>query len=254
VKEEDYAVIRCTGMSCPAQLQAGLRHFASRGGMDIDGLGDKLCQQLVETGRVKTFADLYRLDLPALLSLERMGEKSAENLLQALERSKETTLRRFLYALGVRHVGEATAKALAEHFRDVRALFEASEEELTQVKDVGPAMAKEIGAFFHEPQNREVIEQLLALGVAPAPPAEVQRGPFFAKTVVLTGGLQGLSRDQAKEEIERRGGKVAGSVSKKTDLVVAGEGGGSKLKKAGELGVKVIDQEAFMALLNGDPS
>lgn len=254
VKEEDGAILRCTGMSCPAKLQAGLRHFASRGAMDIDGMGDKLAAQLVETGRVKTFADAYRLDLPTLLSLERMGEKSAENLLAALAKSKATTLRRFLYALGVRHVGEATAKALAEHFRDVRKLYEASEEELTVVKDVGPAMAKEIAAFFHEPQNREVIDALLALGVTPEPPAEVKRGPFFGKTLVLTGGLERLSREQAKEEIERRGGKVAGSVSKKTDFVIAGEGGGSKLKKAGELGVKVLDEQAFQTLLSEDPA
>jgi DNA ligase (NAD+) len=250
VKEEDGAILRCTGMSCPAKLQAGLRHFASRGAMDIDGMGDKLSAQLVETGKVKTLSDAYRLDLPTLLSLERMGEKSAENLLAALARSKATTLRRFLYALGVRHVGESTAKALAEHFRDVRRLFQASEDDLTSVKDVGPAMSKEIAAFFHEPQNQAEIEALLALGVTPEPPAELKQGPFFGKTLVLTGGLEGLSREQAKEEIERRGGKVSGSVSKKTDFVVAGEGGGSKLKKAGELGVKVIDEQAFLALLS----
>lgn len=250
VREEDGAITRCTGMSCPAQLQAGLRHFASRPAMDIDGFGDKLCAQLVETGKVKTFADVYRLTFEDLLSLDRLAEKSAENLREALTRSKHTTLRRFLYALGIRHVGEATAKALAEHFRDVRRLYEASEEDLLAVKDVGPAMATEIAAFFHEPQNQAVIDQLLALGVHPEPPAEVKQGPFFGKTVVLTGGLGNLSREQAKEEIERRGGKVSGSVSKKTDFVVAGEGGGSKLKKATELGVRVIDEQAFLALLN----
>jgi DNA ligase (NAD+) len=248
-RDEGEAVTRCTGASCPAQLVEKLRHFASRTAMDVDGMGDKLCQQLISSGRVKNFADLYRLDQAKLLSLERMGEKSAENILANLERSKRTTLRRFLYALGVRHVGEATAKTLADHFRDVKKLYDAPVEELTRVKDVGPAMAEEIHAFFAEPQNRDVIEQLLSLGVTPEPPAEAKASTFTGKTVVLTGTLTGLSREQAKEEVERRGGKVSGSVSRKTDLVVAGEDAGSKLKKATELGVRVIDEKAFLALL-----
>ena len=249
VMDEDGAILRCTGLDCPAQLQARLQHFASRGGMDIEGLGDKLAAQLVESGRVKRAADLYRLDLATLTGLERMGEKSAQNFLEALERSKHPPLRRFLYALGIRHVGDATARALADQFRDVRALYDADAEALTRVKDVGPEMAKVIAGFFSEPQNREGIEALLGAGVTPQPPEDVSRGPFAGKTVVLTGSLGALTREQAKEEVERRGGKVSGSVSKKTDFVVAGEEAGSKLKKATELGVRVLDERAFLDLL-----
>ena len=249
VMDEDGAILRCTGLDCPAQLQARLQHFASRGGMDIEGLGDKLAAQLVESGLVKRAADLYRLDLPTLTGLERMGEKSARNFLEALERSKQPPLRRFLYALGIRHVGDATARALADHFKDVRALYDADAEALTRVKDVGPEMAKVIAGFFSEPQNREGIEALLAAGVAPRPPEGTSRGPFAGRTVVLTGTLTALTREQAKEEVERRGGKVSGSVSRKTDFVIAGEEAGSKLKKAAGLGVKVLDERAFLDLL-----
>jgi DNA ligase (NAD+) len=251
IRDEEGAIIRCTGASCPAQLVANLRHFASRPAMDIDGLGEKLCIQLVASGLVKNYADLYRLDATTLENLERLGEKSAQNLVDALARSKKTTLRRFLYALGIRHVGEATAKALAEHFREVSALHKASAEDLTRVKDVGPAMAEEIHAFFAEPQNQAVIDDLLAQGVTPEPPAQSQGGTFAGKSVVLTGTLPTLTREQAKEEIERRGGKVSSSVSKKTDFVVAGEDAGSKLKKATELGVRVLDEKAFVELLKG---
>jgi DNA ligase (NAD+) len=212
-----------------------------------------LCEQLVERGLVKTLADPYRLTLEQLLSLERMGEKSAEKLLAAIERSKDTTLRRFLFALGIRHVGEATARALAEHFLDVHAMFEVDAPAFERVKDVGPEMARALHTFFSEPQNRAVIEDLLSLGVRPAPPEVVVAGAFAGKTVVLTGAMTGLTREQAKEAIERRGGKVSGSVSKKTDLVVAGEDAGSKLKKAQELGVKIVDEPGFLALLEENP-
>ena len=249
IREEDGAITRCTGLACPAQLKGNIRHFASRAAMDIDGLGEKLCEQLVARGLVKNYADLYHLDMEKLLSIERMGEKSAQNVLGAIERSKRTTLRRFLYALGIRHVGEATARALAEHFRDVRALYQASEEDLMQVRDIGPAMASEIHAYFHEPQNRGVIDALLAAGVQPEPPQIPAGGPFSGKTVVLTGSLEALTRDQAKEEIERRGGRIADSVSRRTDLVISGAGAGSKLKKAEQLGIKVLDESAFRKLL-----
>jgi DNA ligase (NAD+) len=249
VRDPEGAIIRCTGASCPAQLVANLRHFASRTAMDIDGLGEKLCQQLVASGKVKNYADLYRLDLPTLAGLERMGEKSAENLLAALNRSKHTTLRRFLYALGIRHVGEATARALAEHFKDTRALYTATPEDIARVRDVGEQMATEIHAFFHEEQNRTAIEALFEMGVAPSPPEAAKGGPFANKTVVLTGTLEKMTREQAKEEIERRGGKVSGSVSRKTDWLIAGQEAGSKIKKAQELGVPVLDEQGFLQLL-----
>ncbi|WP_257460715.1 NAD-dependent DNA ligase LigA [Archangium lipolyticum] len=252
VRDEEGAIIRCTGATCPAQMVEKVRHFASRTAMDIDGLGEKLAGQLVEKGLVKTFADLYHLTRGRLLELERMGEKSADNLLANIERSKQTTQPRFLYALGIRHVGEATAKTLAESFPDVRQLYEASLEDITRVKDVGPTMAQVIHAFFREPQNRDAINALLEAGITPAAPRVVKTGTFAGKTVVLTGGLTGMSREQAKEEIERRGGKVSGSVSRKTDIVVAGEDAGSKLKKAQELGLRILDEQAFLQLLQTD--
>ncbi len=250
VREEDGAVTRCTGLACPAQLKRNVRHFASRPAMDIDGMGEKLCNQLVEQGLVKSYADFYALTAETLVGLERLGEKSAANLVAAIARSKQTSLRRFIYALGVRHVGEATAKTLAEHFRDLRALFTASPEELTRVRDVGEEMAKEISAFFHEPQNQAVIEALLEAGIRPEPPPQAASGGVFQdKTVVLTGSLTEMTREAAKEEIERRGGRVAGSVSRKTDLVVAGADAGTKIKKAQELGVLIVDERAFRSML-----
>ncbi|RKG89251.1 NAD-dependent DNA ligase LigA [Corallococcus sp. CA049B] len=251
-KDEDGAIIRCTGASCPAQLVEKVRHFASRIAMDIEGLGDKLAMQLVTSGQVKTFADLFALTRDSLLKLERMGEKSADNLLASIEGSKATTQRRFLYSLGIRHVGDSTARALAEAFPEVKSLFTASLEDISRVKDVGPVMAQVIHTFFQEPQNQAAIQALLDAGVHPAPPAVATGGPFVGKTVVLTGTMERLAREQAKEEIERRGGKVSGSVSRKTDFVVAGEDAGTKLKKAQELGVRILDEQAFLKLLEGD--
>ncbi|RKG53125.1 NAD-dependent DNA ligase LigA [Corallococcus sp. AB011P] len=251
-KDEDGAIIRCTGASCPAQLVEKVRHFASRIAMDIEGLGDKLAMQLVTSGQVKTFADLFALTRDSLLKLERMGEKSADNLLASIAGSKDTTQRRFLYSLGIRHVGDSTARALAESFPEVKSLFTASLEDISRVKDVGPVMAQVIHTFFQEPQNQATIQALLDAGVQPAPPAVATGGPFVGKTVVLTGTMERLAREQAKEEIERRGGKVSGSVSRKTDFVVAGEDAGTKLKKAQELGVRILDEQAFLKLLEGD--
>ncbi len=248
--DEDGAILRCTGLACPAQLLGHLRHFASRGGLDIEGLGEKLCAQLVGSGLVQRQADLYRLTVESLAGLERMGEKSAQNLVAALQKSRRPPLRRFLYALGIRHVGEATARTLAEAFPDVHRLYDASEADLTRVKDVGPEMARAISAFFHDDKNRENIEALLQAGVQPEPPGAPTGGPFSGKTVVLTGTLSGMTREQAKEEVERRGGKVSGSVSRKTDWVVAGAEAGSKLKKAQEYGVKVVDEAGFLDLLS----
>ncbi|MCI0572166.1 MAG: NAD-dependent DNA ligase LigA [Myxococcaceae bacterium] len=251
-REEEGAVIRCTNeVDCPAQMHQQLLHFASRNAMDVEGLGEELAGQLLRARLVRTPADLYRLSREQLVALERMGEKSADNLLQAIERSKHVTLRRFLYALGIRQVGEATARTLAGSFRDVRALADADVERLTQVKDVGPLVARSIHHYFQVPTNRALVEALLAAGVAPTPPEEVSGGALAGKTVVLTGELSAMSREEAKAEIERRGGKVSGSVSRKTDLVVAGEAAGSKLKKAQELGVKVLDEQGLLALLQG---
>jgi DNA ligase (NAD+) len=249
VRDEDGAIVRCTGVACPAQLQGNIRHFASRAAMDIDGLGEKLCAQLVGQGLVKDYADLYQLDRAKLIAVDRMGEKSSQNLIDSIERSKHTTLRRFLYALSVRHVGEATAKLLADHFKSIDAISDATEQDLMRVKEVGPAMAKAIRSFFEEPQNRAVVARLLQAGVRPAPPDEASAGPFSGKTVVLSGALSILTREQAKEEIERRGGRISGNVSGKTDLVVAGEDAGTKLKRARELGVRILTEREFQALL-----
>jgi DNA ligase (NAD+) len=248
------AITRCTNLSCPAQLHGRLRHFASRGAMDIEGLGDQTCSQLVERGLVKTPADLYGLTREQWLGLERMGDKSVDNLLAALDRSKQSSLRRFIYALGIRQVGEATARALALQFQTIERLLDATLDELQGVRDVGPEVAEQIHDFTQTAENREAVRRLLAAGIQPAPEVVLARGPFAGKTVVLTGSLSGYSREQAKAEIERRGGRVSGSVSRKTDLVVAGEDSGSKLKKAAELGVRVVDEAAFSALLQeGQP-
>jgi DNA ligase (NAD+) len=250
----DEAIARCTGgLVCPAQRKQALRHFASRHAMDIEGLGEKLIDQLVESGRIETAADLYRLRVDDLAELERMAEKSAANVVGAIARSRDTTLERFIYALGIRHVGEATARDLAAHFGALDPLLDADEGALVQVRDVGPVLAESIRDFFAEPHNRAVIAALRAAGVhwkegAPRRPAE---GLLTGRTFVLTGTLPTLSRDDAKALLEAAGATVAGSVSKKTDYVVAGAEAGSKLVKAEALGVKVIDEAEMRALLGG---
>ena len=252
VREEGEADYRCTGgLFCSAQRKQALLHFAGRRAVDIEGLGDKLVDQLVDSGVVKTLPDLYRLGLTALASLERMADKSAQNIVAALETSKQTTLPRFLYGLGIRHVGEATAKALARHFGKLDAIVDASEDQLLQVPDVGPIVAQSIHTFFQQAHNREVVEQLRACGLRweegePSPAAQL---PLAGKTFVLTGTLPTLSRDEAKEMLEAAGARVAGSVSKKTDYVVAGEEAGTKLDKARELGIAVLDEAGLRALL-----
>ena len=254
VRGEDEAVARCTGgLFCPAQRKQALLHFAGRRAMDIDGLGDKLVEQLVDAAIVKTPVDIYRLGIVALANLERMGEKSAQNLLAAIDRSRHTTLARFIFALGIRNVGEATARDLARHFGKLDALLAADEGALQQVPDVGPIVAKSIVEFLGEPHNLEVIEQLRAAGVhwEEGEPVAAAGGRLAGKTLVLTGALPTLSRDEAKAIIEAQGGKVAGSVSKKTDYVVAGSDAGSKLTKAEELGIAILDEEGLMALLEG---
>ena len=252
IRPEGEAVARCVGgLYCRAQRKEAIRHFASRRALDIEGLGDKLVEQLVERERVRDPADLFALDAATLADLERMGSKSAVNLALALERSKTTTLARFLYALGIREVGEATALALAEHFGALEALMVADEERLRQVPDIGPVVAAAVRAFFQEPHNRDIIARLRAAGVrwpeTAARPANDRR--LAGKTVVLTGTLESLSRDRATASLRALGAKVAGSVSKKTDYVVAGRDAGSKLDKARELGVTVLDEAGLLALL-----
>lgn len=248
------AVARCTGgLFCPAQRKEAIKHFASRRAMDIEGLGDKLVEQLVDKGWVKSPADLYNLTLQQLTELDRMGETSAANLLKALDKSKRSTLPRFLYALGIREVGEATAQALAQHFGTLERLLGARREALEEVPDVGPVVAGHVAAFFQQPHNREVIEALQAAGVSWPAMKAVTGGPkpLAGKTFVLTGTLSSLTRDQAKQKIQLLGGKVTGSVSKKTDYVVAGENPGSKLDDAKELGVSILDEGAFLKMLRG---
>jgi DNA ligase (NAD+) len=251
-KPEDEAIARCTGgLFCPAQRKQALLHFASRRAMDIEGLGEKLVDQMIDNAVVKTPSDLYKLGLLALAHLERMAEKSASNLLAAIDKSRQTTLARFIYALGIRNVGEATAKDLARHFGSLDALMEADIDGLQQVPDVGPVVAASIAHFFAERHNLEVIEQLRAGGVnwSDSAPALEVASAMTGKTFVLTGTLPSLTREAAKELIEARGGKVAGSVSKKTDFVVAGIEAGSKLTKAQELGVTILDETQLMELL-----
>jgi DNA ligase (NAD+) len=255
VRLDGEAAVRCTGgLFCPAQRKQALLHFAGRRAMDIEGLGDKLVDQLVDRGLVRTPADVYRLNAETLAGLERMAEKSASNLLAAIETSKATTLARFIFALGIRNVGEATAKDLAQHFGSLDRLIAAPEAELLAVRDVGPIVAQSILQFFAEPHNRDVVGQLRDAGVRWPESTGVQHsaGILAGKTLVLTGTLPTLTRDAAKERIEAAGGKVAGSVSKKTDYVVAGEEAGSKLAKAQELGVAILDEAGLLALLAAD--
>ncbi len=262
VREEGEKVWRCTGAACPAQLVARLLHFAQRRAMDVEGLGEVAAGQLVEKGLVKDFADLYAVPLEEWRRIfarprkaevgdkrRELPEKAAQNLVDALERSKHTTLRRLLFGLGIPQVGEATAAQLARHFAELGRLLDAGEEELQAVRDVGPEVAREIRAWTGEPRNRAVVERLLAAGVVAAPEAAPRGGAFAGKSVVLTGTLAKLSRDEARAEVERRGGRVTGSVSRKTDLVVAGEEAGSKLEKARELGVAVVGEAEFLAML-----
>jgi DNA ligase (NAD+) len=251
-KQEDEADWRCTGgLFCPAQRKQAILHFAQRRALDIEGLGDKLVDQLVDANVIKTLPDLYRLGLTSLAALDRMADKSAQNILAALEKSKQTTLPRFLYGLGIRQIGESTARDLAKHFGSLDAIMDATEEQLLQVNDVGPIVAHSLRTFFDQPHNREVMEQLRAVGITwpEGAPASSAPQPLLGKTFVLTGTFPTLSRDEAKDKLEAAGAKVSGSVSKKTSYVVAGQEAGSKLDKAKELGVEVIDEAQMLAML-----
>ena len=252
VREEGEADFRCIGgLFCGAQRKQAILHFAQRRAVEIEGLGDKLVEQLVDANVIRTLPDLYRLGLSALASLERMADKSAQNIVDALEKSKHTTLPRFIYGLGIRHVGEATAKELARHFGQLDAIMNADEPALLEVNDVGPIVAQSIRTFFAQPHNREVVEQFRACGITweeGTADSDLPK-PLAGKTFVLTGTLPTLGRDEAKDRIEAVGGKVSGSVSKKTHFVVAGSEAGSKLDKAQELGVTVLDEAALLEML-----
>jgi DNA ligase (NAD+) len=257
VREEGEADYRCTGgLFCSAQRKQAILHFAHRRAVDIEDLGDKLVEQLVDAGLVNTLPDVYRLGFAALATLDRMAEKSANNVLASIEKSKPTTLPRFLFGLGIRHVGEATAKELVRHFGKMDAIMDATVDQLLQVPDVGPIVAQSLRTFFDQAHNREVVEQLRACGVTwtEGVPSAGASLPLAGQTYVLTGTLPTLSRDQAKDMLEALGAKVAGSVSKKTHGVVAGTEAGSKLDKAQELGIPVLDEAALLALVNAHSS
>ena len=255
IRLADEAVARCTGgLICPAQRKQAITHFASRKALDIEGLGEKLADQLVEANLVHSLDDIYKLEVATLANLARMAQKSAQNVVDALNHSKQTTLARFIYGLGIRNVGESTAKDLAAHFGGLQALLDAPLEALLQVNDVGPIVAESILQFFGEPHNRQVIESMQKLGMYWSETAGKQAafGVLLGKTLVLTGMLPNLSRDAAQALIEAAGGKVSGSVSKKTHYVVAGSDAGSKLEKAQELGVAVINEAELLTLLDAD--
>jgi DNA ligase (NAD+) len=252
---EGEAIARCTGgLYCQAQRAEAIKHFASRKAMDIDGLGDKLVEQLVDEDLIHTSADLYQLSAETLASLERMAEKSASNLVAALEKSKHPALSRFIYALGIREVGETTAMNLANEFKTLSAVQKADYDQLIEVQDIGPIVAQHIVNFFQQQHNLEVIDQLLAAGikvqaVKQAAAEDLPDSEFFGKTIVITGTLPTMSRDEAKQKLVAAGAKVTGSVSAKTDYLLAGDKAGSKLSKAEKLGVQVIDEAAMLALL-----
>ena len=254
IRVEGETIARCSGgLYCDAQRKEAIKHFASRKAMDIDGLGDKLVEQLSDQGLIHDVADLFKLSQTQIASLERMGEKSAANLIAALEKSKQTTLAKFLYALGIREVGETTAQTLANHFLTLEAIASAETDALQQVSEIGPVVAAHVHAFFQQPHNREVIEKLRQAGVCwPAMQAIKQNElPLAGQTIVLTGSMSEMTRSEAKQRLQALGAKVAGSVSQKTTLVVAGAEAGSKLTKAESLGIEVLDEAAFMDFLRG---
>jgi DNA ligase (NAD+) len=249
-KDPEEAAARCTNLSCPAKIKETIHHFASRGAMDIDGLGGKIIDQMVDKGLLRDVSDLYKLTRSDLLSLERLAEKSSENLLAAIEKSKKTTLARFIYALGVRHVGDHVAQVLADHFTSIEAIEEASLEDLTSIREIGPVVGESIHSFFRQATNRKVLRELEAHGVTYEAPAAHSRGPLKDKVFLFTGVLSDLKRDEAKRLVDSAGGRVASSISKKVDYLVVGSDPGSKLDEARRLGVKTIDEAAFRKLVS----
>ena len=249
VKLEGEVAHRCIDLGCPAQIRENIRHFVSRSGMDIEGLGEKIIAQLLDAGFIRDPADLYSITKGQLLELERFADKSAENLVAAIERSKSPSLERLLFALGIRHVGEYVAKILARKFGNIGKIEGASQEELTAIEGIGPIIAESLFQFFHEAHNLKIVRKLEQAGVKPAAERRTSSSALMGKTFVFTGGLRGLSREKAKEMVESLGGSATSSVSKKTDYVVAGEDPGSKYEKAKSLGVKILDEEGFLKLI-----
>jgi len=244
------AIARCTGgLVCKAQRTEAIKHFASRKAMDIDGLGDKLVEQLVESGLIGTVVDLFRLETDQIAELERMGKKSAENLINAIDNSRTPSLAKLIYALGIREVGEATARALARSFGSLDTIIDASEDALQQIQDIGPVVAKHITHFFAQEHNQQVIKELLTEIDILAEPVNTDKQNLLGKTFVITGTLPNMTRDDAKQLLESAGAKVSGSVSSKTDYLLAGEKAGSKLAKAEKLGIEVIDEARLKVLL-----
>jgi DNA ligase (NAD+) len=252
IKREDEVVLRCSNSNCPAQVKASLKHFVSKGAMDIDGLGEKILIQLLERGMIHTASDIYALQLEDLLRLDKIAEKSAENLLSAIEKSKRTTLSKFIYALGIRHVGEHIADLLAEHYGGLESLLNAREEELTAINEIGHHIAESVVSFFEEESHRKQITELLNAGIRfeEAEPSDTH--PFSDKTFVITGTLHAMTRHEARERIARRGGRMASTVSRRTDYLIVGDSPGSKLQKAKNLNITTLQEDEFLKILGGD--
>lgn len=249
VQLPEEVAVRCPNASCPAQVKESITHFASKGGMDVEGLGEKIVAQLVDSGIIKDAADLYYLSREQILALERFAARSTENILVAIDKSKQTSLSRFLYALGIRYVGEKTAQILAEKFGSLEAIEKAFMEQLMEIDEIGPQVAASVTTFFAEKKNQDVIHRLLAAGVSPAPPVPTGLRPLAGQSFVFTGGLESFSRDEAKNKVKERGGIVSSSASRKTNYVVAGKDPGSKLARARELGVTILTEEEFKKLI-----
>jgi DNA ligase (NAD+) len=253
VHEEGEVAYFCVSVNCPARMRESIRHFASKSGLDIDGLGDKLVAQMVDAGLVKELDDLYKLRKAQVIELERMADKSAQNVIDSIERSRHTTLDRLINALGIRHVGEHTARQLALRFRSIDALMAASEDHLRAVRDIGPEVARSIREYFDEPRNRNAVERLVKhLDIQPSAAPVEGRGALRDKSFVITGALETMTRDEAERRVLAAGGRLTSAVSRKTDFVVAGAEPGSKLRKAADLGVRTLNEQEFITLLESD--